>query len=77
MEEITWDEYEDKPFWGDMSDFHDWDRVSHIRLGYDEFEWVKYKHRDSRGRVFHTASSHGDTKIWPEDIWGLRFKKIG
>jgi hypothetical protein len=78
MEEITWDEYEDTPFYGDMSDFHNWNRVSHIRLGYnnDQFEWVKYKRRDSRGRVFHTASSLGTTDTWPEDIWGLRFKEL-
>jgi nicotinic acid mononucleotide adenylyltransferase len=76
MKEIIWDgESVRSPYLGDMSNFHDWKLVSHIRIGYDDFEWVAFKGRNLKGMVFHSPSSHGDTEIWPEDIWGLRFKE--
>jgi hypothetical protein len=75
--EIVWICEKTCPYHGDLSDITpaQWARVTHVRIGYDQFEWVAFKGLDARGYKINMApTSRGDTTVCPEDVWGLRFK---
>ncbi len=77
--ELTWESEGDSPFAGDLSDMPKViaDNITHVRLGFDEFEWVEYKGRDSRGyKLLHSPSSKNTTETCPEDIWGVRLRRV-
>ncbi len=73
--EITWNSENESPYLGDLSDFNNWKYVTHIRIGFDEFEWVKFIKRNVQNNtIYHSPSTQNTTSICPEDIWGLRIR---
>jgi hypothetical protein len=71
--EIIWDSEAQSPYLGNMSDF-DWTDVAEVRVGYDNFEWVKFIQIVNGYKVRHARTSRGDLETCPEDIWGIRFR---
>lgn len=74
--DVTWEEHQECPYTHDLSDV-DWSKVTHVRLGYDEDDWegVRTKGLDPRGAVKLGRNRFSYPTLWPEDIWGIRYRE--
>lgn len=80
--QVTWDDEggEDNPFAGDLSDAPKvlMDNITHVRVWHSNPEWVEIIGRDKTNYkfVFKTPLPNGQKEVCPEDVWGVRLRKV-